>query len=123
VRCEELGDLLAASPDGIELDDRRARRHVEGCLRCQAELVRYRKLLRALRALRTEVIRPSPGLVADVLASLEEAGEREAVRGVLHGRRVAYVSGLAVAAAAAAAGASVIVRASRGRGRRVRLAG
>ena len=46
-----------------------ARRHVERCLRCQAELVQYRKLLRALRALRTEVLEPAPGLLADILAT------------------------------------------------------
>ena len=77
--------------------------HVEQCLRCQAELVQYRQLLRALRALRTEVLEPAPGLLADVLASLEEAGERRAVRSLLSGRRVAYVGGLAAAAAATAA--------------------
>ena len=38
-----------------------ARRHVERCLRCQAELVQYRKLLRALQRLRTEVLDPAPG--------------------------------------------------------------
>ena len=35
------------------------------CLRCQAELAQYRKLLRALRALRTEVLEPAPGLLAE----------------------------------------------------------
>ena len=38
------------------------------CLRCQAELVQYRKLLRALHDLRTEVLEPAPGLLAEVLA-------------------------------------------------------
>ena len=42
----------------------RARVHVDQCLRCQAELVQYRKLLRALRAMRTEVLEPAPGSVA-----------------------------------------------------------
>jgi hypothetical protein len=85
------------------------RRHVEHCLRCQAELVQYRKLLRAMRALRTEVLEPSPGLLADVLAGLEEAGERHAIRGILTGRRVAYLGGLAAATAAAGVGSALIV--------------
>jgi hypothetical protein len=93
---------------------------VESCLRCQAELAQYRKLLRALRALRTEVLRPAPGLVSEVLASLEEAGERHAVRGLLHGRTVVYVGGLAVATAAAAGAGAVVYAARRGR---LRLAG
>ena len=53
MRCDDIGEVLAG--------DRRRRRsrsttppasHVEQCLRCQAELVQYRKLLRALRTLR-----------------------------------------------------------------------
>lgn len=120
MRCDDLADLLAASPDGLHLDDSRTRRHVEACLRCQAELAQYRKLMRVLRSLRTEVLRPAPGLVADVLASLEEAGDRHAVRGILHGRTVAYVGGIAVATAAAAGAGAVVLAARRGR---LRLAG
>ena len=52
-------------------------RHVETCLRCQAELVQYRKVLRALHQLRTEVLEPAPGLFTDILTSLEGAGEEE----------------------------------------------
>jgi hypothetical protein len=120
VRCEEVADLLAEAPDGTRLD-RGARRHAEHCLRCQAEVIQYRKLLRALHAMRTEVLQPAPGLLPEILASLEAAGERRAVRSVLTGRRVAYLSGLAAATAAGAAGA--IVLASRSHRRRVGLAG
>ena len=55
-------------------------RHVDGCLRCQAEVAQYRKLLRALRTLRTEVLTPGPGPGRDILLSIEQAGERHAVR-------------------------------------------
>ena len=88
------------------------RRHVERCLRCQAELVQYRKVLRAMRAMRTEVLEPAPGLLSDVLANLEAAGERRAIRSMIQGHRAAYLGGLAAATAAGAAGA--IVYASRG---------
>ncbi len=116
MRCEDLGEVLAGVADGGEHPDRRTRRHVEGCLRCQAELAQHRKLLKALRTLRTEVLTPAPGLVAEVLATLEEAGERAAVRSLLQGRRVAYVVALAAAGTAAAAGAGVaVVMARRGR--------
>ena len=115
MRCDELADLLAAT-GGDDLLDARARRHVDACLRCQAELAQYRKLLRALRALRTEVLTPAPGLVADVLSALEDAGERHAIRSLLQGRKVAYVGGIAVAATAAGAGAAIVL-ASRSRKR------
>ena len=120
MRCEELAGMVSTTASGVSVDDWRGRRHVETCLRCQAELVRYRRLLRTLRTLRTDLFDPGPGLVADVIASLEEAGERHLLRSLLSGHRVAYVSGLAVATAGAA-GALVI--ASRSRGRRVPLAG
>ena len=119
MRCEELAEMVSGSIDGAEIDDWRGRRHVETCLRCQAELARYRKLVRTLRALRTEVFDPGPGFVADILASLEDAGERHLLRSLLSGHRVVYVGGLV--ATAGAAGALVI--ASRTRGRRVPLAG
>ena len=60
---------------------------------------------------------PRPGLLADILASLEEAGERRAVRSLLSGRRAAYVGGIAAAAAAAAAAGGALVIASRSRRR------
>ncbi len=109
MRCDELSETLAGRAGAGELSDLRAQRHIEGCLRCQAELAQYRKLVKALRALRTEVLPPAPGLVDEVLAALEDLGERNPVRSVLLGRRVAYVGGFAVAAAAGAAGALVLV--------------
>ena len=84
--------------------------HVERCLRCQAELVQYRKLLRALHGLRDEVLEPAPGLLAEILAALEAAGERQRSRGSLLGRTVAYLGGIAAATAAGAAGAIVLRR-------------
>jgi hypothetical protein len=101
--------------------DEATRRHVEQCLRCQAELVQYRKLLRTLRTLRTEVLEPAPGLLAEILANVEAAGERHAVRSLLSGRRVAYLGGLA-AATAAGAGAAIVFT-TRSRRARLPLAG
>ncbi len=117
--CEDLSVALASTAEGEGHLSRAERRHVERCLRCQAEVVQYRKLLRAMRTLRTEVIEPAPGLLADILAGIEEAGERHAVRSALSGRRIAYLGGLAAATAAGAAGAIVIAT----RTRRTRLAG
>jgi hypothetical protein len=122
VACTDLGDVLAAAASDDAVLDRTARAHVEGCLRCQADLVQHRRVLRALRSLRVELLEPAPGLVSEVLAHIEEAGERHAIRSLLTGRRVAYLGGLAAATAAASA-AGAIVLASRSRGRRLPLAG
>ena len=115
MRCDDVTDLLAGVADGSEKLPPAARWHVERCLRCQAELVQYRKVLRALRTLRTEVLEPAPGLLADILATVSESGERHAVRQLLSGRRVAYVGGIAAATAAGAAGAVAIALSRRSR--------
>jgi hypothetical protein len=120
--CDDVAELLPGMVDGTDGADRRTLRHVESCLRCQAELARYRKLLRALRQLRSDLLDPTPGVLAGILAGLGEAGERGSARLAVNGRRAAYLGGVAVATAAAgAAGAIVLVsRASR---RRMGLAG
>ena len=119
--CETVAEVLPQVVDGLEPPRTDVIVHVESCLRCQAELAQYRKLLRALQLLRAEVLSPAPGLLGDILASIEEVGERHVVRAALRGRRAAYIGGIAATAAAGAAGA--IVLASRARQRRVRLAG
>lgn len=122
VDCAALAEHLAAAASDPAALDRAARRHVGSCLRCQADLVQHRRLLRTLRSLRTEVLEPAPGLVTEILAHIEEAGERQAVRSLLTGRRAAYIGGLAAATAAAgAAGAIVII--TRTKNRRLPLAG
>ena len=120
VTCESVAAALPGIVDGLVVADLDLRRHVDVCLRCQAELAQYRKLLKALHQLRTEVLEPAPGLLTDILLTLEAAGERRAMRFLLTGRRAAYVGGIAAATAAGAAGA--IVLASRARHRKLRLA-
>jgi hypothetical protein len=119
VSCEAVAAALPGIVDGVDIAALDLRRHVESCLRCQAELAQYRKVLRTLHQLRTELLEPSPGLLPDILVALEAAGERGAMHYLLTGRRAAYVGGIAAAATAGAAGA--IVLASR-RHRRVAVA-
>ncbi len=121
MRCDEVADLLPQIMDGPETADRRVVRHVEGCLRCQAEMVQYRRLLKVLHQLRAQGAAPPPGLVGAILSSLEEAGQRGAIRSVLTGRRVSYVGGLALAVGAA--GVAGVVLVNRGRASRIGLAG
>lgn len=120
MRCDEIPYGLAEVADGTATLGRAERRHVESCLRCQAELVQYRRVLKAMHAMRTEVLEPAPGLVTDVLAHIEAAAERRAIRSILRNHRIAYIGGLAAATAAGAAGAILVTARSRRRG--VRLA-
>lgn len=107
--CDEIAEQLAAAGDISGLTDRRSRKHVETCLRCQAEAAQYRRLLKALHALREDLVATPHGLVTDIFVKLEAAGERQAVRSLLNGRKAAYVGGIAVATAAAGAGAAVLL--------------
>ena len=112
--CVELADQLAASGGDTGALDRAARRHVQGCLRCQADLVQHRRILRTLRAMRAELLEPAPGLLADVLAALESGHGGQAARIAVSGRRrVAYIGGIAAATAAGAAGALVVASRNR----------
>ena len=120
MRCDEIDIQLSEVAAGNVTLPRASRRHVEGCLRCQAELVQYRRILAALRAMRTEVLEPAPGLIADILTQIEVAGERTAIRSLLNNHKAAYLGGLAAATAAGAAGAILV--ASRNRRSRVSLA-
>jgi hypothetical protein len=120
VQCDDIAELLPGIIDGGQVAHRDVQRHVESCLRCQAELVQYRKLLKALHLLRTEILEPAPGLLTEILAGLEAAGERRAMRSLLNGRNAAYAGGTAAALAAGAVGA--ILLAQRAKGRRLSLA-
>jgi len=116
VRCDQLGVALSSVAAGEASLGRREQAHVERCLRCQAELVQHRRVLASLRSLRHELLQPAPGLVGEVLAAIEEVGERSAVRSLVRRRRVAYLGGLAAATAAGATGAIwLAVQSRRGR--------
>jgi anti-sigma factor RsiW len=115
VRCDDVALLLPEAVDGDAPVALPVQRHVESCLRCQAELARYRRMLRALQQLRTRYLEPSPTLLAQTLASLEEVGERQAMRSLLAGRRLAYAGAIGGAVAAAAATTAVLMARSRRR--------
>ncbi len=114
--CDDVIERLADAPDGAMSLDPDARRHVEGCLRCQAEAVQHRKLRRALRGLRDELSAPAPGLLDELLGAVDSDAERRSGRRSAHAarrpasrRRVAYVGGLAAAATAAGVGGAVVL--------------
>jgi len=106
MQCEEIADLLPEVVDSSEPVALPVQRHVESCLRCQAELARYRRMLRGLQLLRTQYLEPTPGLLAATLANITAASERRAVTSALTKRRLAYAG--AVAGAVAAAGTTTV---------------
>ncbi|MGB3055952.1 MAG: hypothetical protein WBB52_13985 [Acidimicrobiales bacterium] len=112
MRCEEVTDVLPGLIDGSADLTQAEHHHVAECLRCQAELVQYRKLVRGLRLLRSDLGALPDGLSDNILVYLAEASERSAVRAILTGRRAAYLGG--IAATAAGAGAAFVL-ARRGR--------
>src|SRR4051794_41056290 len=81
--CEEVTALLPGLVDGEHSADPEAALHIETCLRCQAELARYRRLLRTLALLRTRYAEPTPGLLGETLAALTDAAEEGARRTLL----------------------------------------
>ncbi len=109
MQCDDVARILPEAVDGGVAVEDAVQRHIDTCLRCQAELARYRKMLRGLQLLRTRYLEPAPGLVAQTLALIEEAGEREARRAILSGKRIAYASAIGGAAVAAGAAATVVI--------------
>ncbi|MET0275524.1 MAG: hypothetical protein ABW211_01615, partial [Acidimicrobiia bacterium] len=72
--CDDVASQLPAAVEHGTAVDLTLQRHIDECLRCQAELARYRKMLRGLQLLRTRYLEPAPGLLAQTLAAIEEAG-------------------------------------------------
>ena len=111
MRCDDVALLLPEAVDGDVPVALPVQRHVESCLRCQAELARYRRMLRGLQLLRTQYLEPAPGVLSQTLAAIGEASEQRAIRSLLSGRRMAYVGavGGALAAATATTAAAVLL--------------
>jgi hypothetical protein len=110
VRCDQAAPTLVEMADGADVGTGAAARHVERCLRCQAELAQHRRIRRSLAQLRSQFIEPDPRLLVEILESLADAGRDRAERSSQHRQRVAYL-----AAAATAAGAAGVLLASRSR--------
>jgi anti-sigma factor RsiW len=109
--CEQVAETLAEAADGSVVLAPSVRAHVDGCLRCQAEMAQYRKLLRALHGMADEVLSPPVGLAEATIAGLHD-GRDQGFRGHLGRHRAAYLGGLA-ATAAGVAGAIVLARTRR----------
>src|SRR3954453_3709266 len=124
MRCDDVTPMLPALVDGESPTSpvsTEVQAHIDSCLRCQAEIARYRRLLRTLAMLRVRYAEPTPGLLGDTLAALTDAAEEGARRTLLSGRRLAYAG--AIGGGALAAGATAALLIARSRKRSLRLAG
>ena len=109
--CETFSLQLAAVADGASELNSEAADHFKSCLRCQAELVQYKKLLRALASLRSDRLAVDETLVHEILHALEHGTNVHPLQRLTSGsktRKAAYIGGIAAAATAGAAGAIVI---------------
>jgi hypothetical protein len=116
VRCDEVAKALPRLLDTARRADRPMTRHVETCLRCQAEWAKYRGMLRLLEQLRGQHPPLPDGVLSSVLAALDQRTGQEVVGSALAGRRV-LVGGAAVVAVGATA-ATVALAVGRGRSAR-----
>ena len=104
MQCDELSLVLAEVAESGVLP-LAVGRHVESCLRCQAELAQYRKIRRAMSQLVGEIVQPSDDLLSELLEAVRPPAEVHRLR---PGRRRAYIAAAATAATAGAAGAIVL---------------
>jgi hypothetical protein len=68
--CAEVGLALPAFVAGETVLEPRLAQHVGQCLRCQAEIVRYRRMLRTLHDLRDDAPVPPSTVLADIISQL-----------------------------------------------------
>ncbi len=104
--CSDISLSLAAAVEPCENLSPAVARHVDRCLRCQADVVRYRRIRRTMLSMADDVVVAHD---AEIDALLERLRPEATVHRI-HGsnRRKVYISGIAAAATAGAAGAIVI---------------
>lgn len=96
--CREAVDAVAQMAAGEADVDPEAGRHVASCLRCQAEVAAYRRILRIMGSMRSEVVPVPAGNLAEVLRALEQAEADMA--GMSRAVRAACFGGITAAGAA-----------------------
>ncbi|MGB6057938.1 MAG: hypothetical protein WBF71_06705 [Microthrixaceae bacterium] len=117
MRCDDVATFLSESAEGSSNLPRGAARHIEHCLRCQAEQVQYRKIRRAMLHMRESVVEPGPGLITEIMNGVDlialAADGPTPIRQGSDRRRVVYVAAATAATAATAAGAIVLASRSK----------
>jgi predicted anti-sigma-YlaC factor YlaD len=92
--CQEMAGELALVVDHLDHPSLALEEHLAQCLSCQAELVRYRKLLRMLADLRLQVDDLPEGMLGSILTGLSRVTERRTMREILARRPRVYLFGL-----------------------------
>lgn len=98
-QCRDAIDAvaqIAAGEDGVDPGEAF---HVSRCLRCQAEVAAYRRVLRTMRAMRHDLVDPPRGGLSQLLCSLAVAPEGQDAGGS-RAVMAACVGGLTAAGAA-----------------------
>lgn len=99
--CRDAVDAVAQIAAGETDVDVDAGRHVSSCLRCQAEVAAYRRVLRTMKAMRADLVPVPPGGLTELLRAVDAAGAEGALPpGVSWAVRAAYVGGITAAGAA-----------------------
>ena len=120
MRCETVSLQLAGAADGDMALSTETEVHVEGCLRCQAELVQYRKLLRALTGLREHRLFVDDTLLDEVLDALRPVAPVHRIHRINYrSKKAAYIAGAAAAATAGAAAGAIVIASRIGGGKRL----
>jgi anti-sigma factor RsiW len=112
VSCDAVSDELPFMVDGNRRPSRAMQEHLESCLSCQAELAGYRRLLRALRALRDQPLQDVPELLGATLNALHGHPSWPARRPA---RWWALAGALAAAGVAAVGAGALVLRSRQGR--------
>lgn len=120
VGCEAVAEALPRMLDGTRRADRILLRHAATCLRCQAEMARYRRMLRLLHQLRSQWPRSvSEAPAGTVPRDVEQLAVHERRRpgaqprlGAMPAGRRQLAAALAAATAVAGVGAAAAVAAA-----------
>jgi hypothetical protein len=107
VPCDHLAERLPAAVDDLDVLDAAESEHLGHCLRCQADLARYRRVRRTMLAMAHEPVTVPAGLDAALLDGIDDVRDRRA-RHRVAGRRAVYLGGLAAATAAGVGGVLVL---------------
>jgi hypothetical protein len=105
--CLDIAEELTGVADH-DLVATSAGAHVAECLRCQAEVARYRRLARTMRAMATAPPAAPAGLDLEILVALDLVDSRRSRR--LPARAAATVGGIAAAAGVIALAARGVTR-------------
>lgn len=76
MRYDDVARVLPALADESEVPTVEVQHYIDRSLRAQADLARYRRMLRSLAALRDHQILPAPDLLDDILDAIDHPGLR-----------------------------------------------